>query len=109
MLRRDTIDAAGVATIRAHMNDIATRFAAGDFTIPGIVHAQTVPGTDVMTARKAQISYVPDTLPRGGQVRIVTRDSAAIAAVHTFLAFQRMDHRAPAHEHTQPATKPESR
>ena len=99
VLRRDSIDAAGTEVIRAHMRDIAQRFAAGDFAIPGMVHAQVVPGTDVMAARKAHLTYVADTLPRGGQVRITTRDAEALKAVHAFLAFQRMDHRAAGHEH----------
>ena len=81
------------------MSDIASRFSKGDFTIPGMVHAQEVPGTKVMAARAGQISYVADTLPRGGQVRVTTTDSAAIAAIHEFLAFQRMDHRAAGHAH----------
>ncbi len=100
VLQRDSLDAAGTATIRAHMTDIATRFAAGDFTIPGMVHAMAVvPGTEVMAARRAQIRYLMDTLPRGAQVRILTTDSLAVAAVHEFLAFQRMDHRAAGHLH----------
>jgi uncharacterized protein YjhX (UPF0386 family) len=99
VLQRDSVDAVGTATIRAHMQDIATRFSNGDFSIPGFVHAQAVPGTDVMAARRALIRYVADPLPRGGQVRIITTDSAAIAAVHAFLAFQRTDHRAAGHAH----------
>lgn len=97
VLQRDSVDAAGTATIRAHMSDIAGRFADGDFTIPGMVHDQEVPGTAVMSARRARITYVVDTLPRGGQVRIITTDPEAVKAVHTFLAFQRMDHREMGH------------
>ena len=104
VLQRDAVDAVATAQIRAHMQDIATRFAGGDFAIPGFVHAQTVPGTAVMAARKATITYTPDTLPRGGQVRIFTSDSAAVAAVHEFLAFQRMDHRVG--DHSQHMAKP---
>lgn len=98
-LQRDTIDAPGTAAIREHMRDIAARFAAGDFAIPGFVHAQAVPGTDVMRARRERIRYFPDTLPRGGMVRILTTDPAAVAAVHAFLEFQRTEHRAPGHSH----------
>jgi hypothetical protein len=97
VLQRDSADLAGTETIRAHMRDIATRFAHGDFSLPGMVHAMEVPGTTVMASRKALIRYETDTLPRGGQVRIVTADPAALAAVHEFLAFQRMDHRAAGH------------
>ena len=99
VLQRDSVDSAGTATIRAHMSDIAARFSKGDFTIPGMVHAQEVPGTKVMAARASRIRYIADTLPRGGQVRVTTTDSAAIAAIHEFLAFQRMDHRAAGHAH----------
>lgn len=104
VLQRDVEDPPGIATIRAHMVDIAARFATGDFSLPGFVHAQTVPGTAIMAERRALIEYVADTLPRGGEVRIQTTDRAAITAVHEFLAFQRQDHRASAKhaEHGKP-------
>jgi hypothetical protein len=92
-LQRDTTDTAGVATIRMHLQHIAQAFAAGDFTLPGFVHDREVPGTRVMTARRDAIRYVFHPLPGGGEVRIVTRDTAAVRGVHEFLAFQRMDHR----------------
>ena len=104
VLRRDVADSAGVAAIRAHMRDIAGRFAAGDFTLPGLVHAQEVPGTLVMAERRDRISYTADTLPQGGQVRITTADPASLEAIHAFLAFQRDAHHAAGHDHhpTQP-------
>jgi hypothetical protein len=104
VLQREVDDSSGVATIRAHMADITTRFTSGDFSLPGFVHAQTVPGTTVMAERHALIEYAADTLPRGGEVRIRTTDAGAIAAIHEFLAFQRQDHRAGARhsEHGKP-------
>ncbi|MDH4131722.1 MAG: hypothetical protein OEV95_07925 [Gemmatimonadota bacterium] len=103
VLRRDVEDSAGVTAIRTHMEDIARRFAAGDFAIPGFVHAQDVPGTRLMAERRVLIVYTPDTLPRGGQVRITTGDPVARAAIHEFLAFQRRDHHAAGHDHAEPA------
>lgn len=100
VLQRDAPDASGEATIRAHLRDIAARFTRGDFSLPGQVHGMAVvPGTAVMAQRRSRIRYVMEPLPRGGQVRIVTRDAAALKAVHEFLAFQRMDHRAAGHDH----------
>jgi hypothetical protein len=93
-LQRDTTDRAGVETIRAHMRDVAARFSRGDFTIPGFVHAREVPGTRVMAERRDQITYEARELPGGAEVRIRTGDSAAVQAIHEFLAFQRSDHRA---------------
>jgi hypothetical protein len=93
-LRRDGDDPKGVATIRAHLRSIADAFARGDFATPGFVHGQMVPGTETMAARRSAIRYEYRDLPRGGEVRIVTSDAEAVAAVHAFMAFQRGDHRA---------------
>jgi hypothetical protein len=96
--RQDGGDTAGVRVVRAHMREIAAAFAGGDFRAPGLVHAQTVPGTEVMAARRSALTYTAHDRPRGAEVRIRTSDAAAIAAVHAFLDFQRADHRAAGHE-----------
>ena len=90
--RDDATDSAAIAAIRLHMREIAASFRAGDFTKPFQVHAQTVPGTAVLRDRRATISYAPVDRPRGGEVRITSRDSAAIRAIHEFLEFQRQQH-----------------
>jgi hypothetical protein len=95
--RDDPSDSLGIATIRTHMHDIARRFATGDFALPGVVHDREVPGTDVMAARREGITYTEVDRPRGAELRIVTRDSVSITAIHQFLAFQRMDHHAAGH------------
>ena len=99
VLDDNTADSTAIATIRAHMRDIAVAFRAGDFSKPFEVHAQTVPGTDVMRARSAAITYEPIDRVWGAQVRIKSTDPVAIAAIHQFLAFQREAHQAPEHEH----------
>ena len=96
--RDDAVDTAAIATIRAHMRDIATAFRAGDFTKPFQVHAQAVPGTAVMRERRAAISYEAIDRPRGGEVRIRSHYPVAVAAIHEFLEFQRQQHHAAGHE-----------
>jgi hypothetical protein len=96
--RGDSADSAGIATIRAHMRQIAADFAAGDFSKPFAVHAMVVPGTRTMAERRDRITYEATDRPQGAEVRILTADANAIAAVHEFLAFQRSDHRAAGHE-----------
>jgi hypothetical protein len=96
-LQRDAADSAGRARILAHMGEIAAAFAAGDFTVPGYVHALEVPGTRIMAAKRERISYTVESLPRGAALRLRTADGSAVEAIHEFLAFQRMDHRAGAH------------
>lgn len=95
VLQRDEKDGAGEATIRAHMQTIAAAFSAGDFTSPQLVHSMAeVPGTAVMQKLKNEIHYRASDIPRGAEVRIVTRNPEAVKAIHDFLAFQRMDHHA---------------
>jgi hypothetical protein len=93
-LERNAHDSAGVAMIRHHLRMIAQAFGSGDFSTPMFVHMRTVPGTATMAAKRNAITYTVRDLPRGGAVRITTRDPDALAAVHQFLAFQRRDHRA---------------
>jgi hypothetical protein len=93
-LERDVDDSAGVAQIQQHLRGIARAFASGDFSTPMFVHMLDVPGTAVMAAKRAVITYSVTDLPRGGALRIVTHDRDAIQAIHEFLAFQRSDHRA---------------
>jgi len=101
-LQRDVDDTAGVAQIRAHLNEIAKAFKSGDFSTPAFVHMQQVPGTSVMAAKRGTISYTYRDLPRGGELRIVTEDREAIDAIHEFMAFQRHDHRAGGMGHRKP-------
>jgi hypothetical protein len=98
VLQREPPDTAGTGAIRTHMAMIANAFAQGDFNVPGFVHAQDVPGAATMAALRSRITYAADTLPRGGEVRITTADSAAVTAIHEFLAFQRTAHHAEGHE-----------
>lgn len=92
-LQRQVDDSAGVTQIRRHLREIVVAFKSGDFRLPTMVHDMNVPGTDVMAARRDAIRYEFHELPRGGEVRILTRDPEAVRAIHEFLAFQRMDHR----------------
>jgi hypothetical protein len=93
-LRQSAPDSAGTAIIRAHLAGIARAFKAGDFTIPGVVHAGAVPGTQVMARKQELIAYRFRPLPGGGEVRLTTRDADALRAIHQFLGFQRGEHRA---------------
>lgn len=98
VLQREASDSVGVAAIRAHMDTISKSFGNGDFAVPGFVHATNdVPGTAAMKRLKAEITYTPQDLPGGAQVVISTRNPQAMSAIHEFLAFQRMDHRAGMH------------
>jgi len=93
-LQRDSTDTAGVRTIREHLSGIARQFAEGNFDNPAFVHAGNVPGSDIMRAKRSVIRYRFHPLPGGGEVRITSHDSQAVAAIHQFLAYQRREHHA---------------
>jgi hypothetical protein len=96
-LTRDPADSAGVSEVRAHLARIAREFTAGNFGVPGEVHAgKQVPGTAIMAASRKRISYRFREVTGGGELRIITRDPEALKAIHEYLAFQRREHH---HQH----------
>ena len=46
-----------------------------------------------MAVKHRAIFYQYRPLPLGGEVRITTGDAQALQAIHTFLEFQRREHR----------------
>jgi hypothetical protein len=78
--------------IRMHLRHVARSFADGNFELPMLIHDQVPPGVAVMKTKKAAIQYAFSETENGGEVRITTRDGAALAAVHDFLRFQIDDH-----------------
>jgi hypothetical protein len=97
-LQRDDQDSIGTIQIQQHMRQIAASFAAGDFRLPGFVHARSVPGAEVMAARRTEISYAVEDLPRGAALRLRSDSPGVVRAIHDFLQFQRQDHHAAAHQ-----------
>lgn len=67
-----------MAQIRRHLQAIARAFKAGYFSTPAFVHMGTVPGTDVMAAKRGTITSRYGELPGGGEVRILSADTAAV-------------------------------
>ena len=50
-------DTQTINEIKSHAKDIQYEFSQGNFTKPFYIHAQIVPGTDIMTAKKNLINY----------------------------------------------------
>jgi hypothetical protein len=89
----DAADAENVAAIRAHLKEIASEFAKGDFAGPREIHGRVPDGAEAMKALGAAIVYRYEELDRGARVRLVTKDARGVEAVHAFLRFQISDHR----------------
>jgi hypothetical protein len=97
-LEMKDVDSLGIAQIRAHLKLIQHAFQAGDFSTPEFVHMRAMPGTDVMSRKRNLIVYTYADLARGGQVRIITTDPESLAAIRSFMAAQRGDHKASGQE-----------
>jgi hypothetical protein len=89
---RDAQNTASRDAIRSHFAHIAKLFAAGDFSIPMLIHAENPPGTETMKRLRDAIQYKVEDTERGGRIRIMTKDADALHAIHTFLRFQIADH-----------------
>jgi hypothetical protein len=99
-LQRAVDDTAGVNQIRKHFREIGEAFAHGDFRAPGLVHATTVPGVEVLVAKRDALRVVMRNLPGGAEMRLTSTDPDVVKAIHEFLEFQRTEHRTDAaHQH----------
>jgi hypothetical protein len=79
--------------IRTHLSHIAEMFTAGHFQLPMFIHDTVPPGVPVMESKRSAISYLFESMPNGGRIRIMTSDKDALEAIHQFLVFQIADHR----------------
>jgi hypothetical protein len=79
--------------IRGHFHHIVQMFAAGNFNVPMLVHAQSVPGTVLMSQAKDQLHWELQETPRGAKIVIAADNKRALDAVHEFLRFQIADHK----------------
>ena len=89
----DAKDTASRDEIRSHLRHISKMFANGNFNAPMLVHERKdVPGTATMSQLKDQLHWKMAATPRGGRLRVVADNRAALDAVHEFLRFQIGDH-----------------
>jgi hypothetical protein len=89
---KDVKDSQSRDAIRDHFALIAKLFAAGDFSIPMLIHSQDPPGAETMKRLRAEINYKLEDTERGGRIRITTKNAEALEAIHSFLRFQITDH-----------------
>jgi hypothetical protein len=78
--------------IRGHFHHIVQVFAAGNFQVPMLVHAQSVPGTAVMSL-KDQVHWQLEDTRRGAKITVTADNKAGSDAAHEFLRFQIADHK----------------
>jgi hypothetical protein len=91
---KDPADTTNRDAIRAHLQEIAKSFAAGDFSKPMMTHGERPDGVPAMARLKEAIRYTYEQTPDGGRVRISTENRDARDAVHAFLQYQIREHKA---------------
>jgi len=82
-----------IAAIRKHLQSIADQFKANDFSTPMFVHDKTPDGVETMKKLHDAIDFRYETLPAGARVRMTTANASALAALHSFMKFQIVEHR----------------
>ena len=89
----DSKDKASQDQIRMHLTHIASKFSAGDFQAPMLIHGKNPPGVATLEKLKAEVRYDFAATKLGGTVQIRTTNKEALKAVHEFLRFQISDHK----------------
>lgn len=85
-------DTMTINEIRSHVSDIQFEFSQGNFTKPFYIHAQNVPGTGIMTAKKDLIQYSVKDIDGGSSLILTTNDTELLNAIQQFMNFQSSQH-----------------
>ena len=78
--------------IKNHVKDIQYEFSHGNFTKPFYIHAQIVPGTDIMAAKKDLIHYSIKNIDGGSVLVLTTNNTELLNAIQQFMNFQSSQH-----------------
>ena len=81
-------DVQTINEIKSHVKDIQYEFSQGNFTKPFYIHAQIVPGTDIMTAKMNLIHYSIKDIDGGSILILTTNDTELLNAIQQFMNFQ---------------------
>jgi hypothetical protein len=85
-------DTQTINQIKTHIRDIQKEFSDGNFTKPFFIHAQEVPGTDVMNKKKDLIKYNILELRNGSSLVLTANDKELIDAISQFMKYQAAAH-----------------
>jgi hypothetical protein len=81
-----------IALIQSHLKEESEKFRKGDFSDPGKIHGEGMPGLAELKVGAARIDVGYAALPDGAQIRYTTKDAKLIAALHRWFDAQLSDH-----------------
>ena len=93
---RDHADTQQIEMIRGHLRHEADAFAKGDFTDPGHLHGESMPGLRDVKANADRIHVTYSPLPDGAQITFEAGDLHTITAIHRWFGAQLSEHGADA-------------
>jgi hypothetical protein len=85
-------DVKTIDEIKSHVKEIQYEFSQGNFTKPFYIHAQIVPGADMMAAKKDLIHYSVKDIDGGSILILTTNDTQLLTAIQQFMNFQSSQH-----------------
>ncbi|HEX6337420.1 MAG TPA: hypothetical protein VFZ85_10730 [Jiangellaceae bacterium] len=88
----DPDDGEQIALIRAHLEDEASRFTAGDFDDPAAIHGEGMPGLTTLRDGAAEIDVQLEQLVDGARLVYTTDNPSLIEALRQWAAAQVSDH-----------------
>jgi hypothetical protein len=88
----DPQDGEQIALIREHLEEEASRFAAGDFDDPAAIHGDDMPGLTTLRDGAAEIDIQLEQLDDGARLVYTTDDPRLIEALHRWAEAQVSDH-----------------
>jgi hypothetical protein len=93
VIAKTASDTAQVKLIRQHLQEIREQFLRGDFSGPGHIHGQDMPGlAEMREARPGQIKITYEETEGGAQLVYMTKEATLIAALHRWFDAQLSDH-----------------
>lgn len=91
----DPADTPQIDLVRQHLRAEADKFRRGDFTDPGIIHGQDMPGLAALRAGAGKVDVRFDEIPAGAQLTYQADDPILVAGIHSWFKAQSMDHGSP--------------
>lgn len=89
----DSSDYETITQIKSHAIDIQKEFSNGNFTKPFFIHAQNVPGTEVMNLKREMIEYRIEDIENGASLILFSNDKELTRAINQFMEFQAGEHK----------------
>jgi hypothetical protein len=99
---KDPKDMEQIHLIQQHLTEEAGRFARGDFSDPGALHGQDMPGLQVLERAGGALTVSYRELPDGGEIGYKTSDPEILKGIHQWFAAQLHDHGADATDKMTP-------